>query len=65
MSSPEFKEILRRAKQAASEMTPEERERQRRSFAYGNNAIENPMTTKASVERAANRLAQKKRTKRA
>jgi hypothetical protein len=38
-------------------MTPEEREEQRRSFAYGNVAIENPQVTRAMIDEAAERLA--------
>lgn len=35
------------------EMTPEEKEAQRRSFAYGNTAIENPRITRKMVDDAA------------
>jgi hypothetical protein len=38
-------------------MTPEEREQQRRSFAYGNTKIENERITKATIEEAAKALA--------
>ena len=34
-------------------LTPEEKERQRRSFAYGNTAIENPRIVREMVDRAA------------
>ncbi len=37
-------------------MTPEEREEQRRSFAYGNVAIDNPTITRANIDTAAERL---------
>lgn len=39
------------------EMTPAEREEQRRSFAYGNAAISNPHVTREMVDRAAEELA--------
>jgi hypothetical protein len=37
-------------------MTPEEREEQRRSFAYGNAHLSNPNVTRAMVDRAAEEL---------
>lgn len=37
-------------------MTPAEREEQRRSFAFGNCAIENPLVTRELVDRVADRL---------
>lgn len=37
-------------------LTPEEKEQQRRSFAYGNTAIENPRITREMVDRAADSL---------
>lgn len=37
-------------------LTPEEKERQRRSFAYGNTTIENPRVTREMVDRAADEL---------
>lgn len=37
--------------------TPEHREEQRRSFAYGNTAFENELITRDMVERQADRLA--------
>ena len=39
-------------------MTSEEREQQRRSFAYGNTKIENDRITKATIDRAADALAE-------
>ena len=39
------------------QMTPAEREEQRRSFAYGNANIENPSVTREVVEKAAAELA--------
>ena len=38
------------------EPTPEHRERQRRSFAYGNTAFENPLITRDMVDQQAERL---------
>lgn len=38
------------------EMTYEQREAQRRSFAYGNVAIENPSVTRAHIDAAAERM---------
>jgi hypothetical protein len=37
----------------AVKVTPEEREEQRRSFAYGNTAVENDLITREMVERQA------------
>ena len=37
-------------------LTPEEKEQQRRSFAYGNTVIENPRITREMVDRAAEEL---------
>ena len=34
-------------------LTPEEKEQQRRSFAYGNTVIENPRITREMVDRVA------------
>jgi hypothetical protein len=39
-------------------MTSEEREQQRRSFAYGNTKIENERITKATIDKAARALAE-------
>lgn len=40
----------------AAAMSPDEREAQRRSFAYGNTHFENPLITREMVDRAAERL---------
>jgi hypothetical protein len=40
------------------QMTSDEREQQRRSFAYGNTKIENERITKATIDRAAKDLAE-------
>jgi len=37
-------------------MTPEQRERQRRAFAYGNAKLSDPGLTRADVERIADQL---------
>jgi hypothetical protein len=37
-------------------MTPEEKEEQRRSFAYGNTKIENPRITREMVDQAADEI---------
>ena len=50
-------ELIERARMI--EMTADERERQRRSFAYGNISIENGLVTRAMVEECAE--AQKRR----
>lgn len=39
------------------EPTPEQRELQRRSFAYGNTAFENSLITREMIDRQAERLA--------
>jgi hypothetical protein len=36
--------------------TPEEKEEQRRSFAYGNTKIENPLITREMIDRQADAL---------
>ena len=43
------------------EMTPEEREEQRRSFAYGSLNIHNPAITRELVDRVADRMASEQR----
>lgn len=48
----ELDRLLEKARNAPP-MTPEEREEQRRSFAYGNAAIENPGVTRELVDRVA------------
>ena len=51
----DLKVLLERAKHAP--MTREEREKQRRSFAYGNSKIENERITRATIDREAELLA--------
>ncbi len=43
------------------EMSDEEREEQRRSFAFGNANIENPRVTRELVDRVADRMAREQR----
>ncbi|MBX9813425.1 MAG: hypothetical protein K2X76_01845 [Sphingomonas sp.] len=51
--TPSIKEILARA--ATLEMSAEDREAQRRSFAYGNSKIENDRITRSMIDAAAAR----------
>lgn len=51
-----LEDLLRSARAAI--MTPNEREEQRRSFAYGNTKIENERITKATIARAAEELSE-------
>jgi hypothetical protein len=48
-------ELLEAAKKA--EPSPEHREQQRRSFVYGNTALENDLITREMVNREADKLA--------
>jgi len=47
----ELKKLIELARKV--EMTPQEHEQQRRSFAYGNTHFENERITKETVDRAA------------
>jgi len=47
--------LLEAAKKA--DMTPEQREKQRRSFAFGNTALENKLIARDMVDRQADKLA--------
>lgn len=47
--------LLEKAKKV--QMTPAEKEEQRRSFAYGNTKIENDLITRAMIDEAAERMA--------
>ena len=49
-----LQDLLEAAKKIS--LTTEEKEQQRRSFAYGNTAIENPRITREMIDRAANEL---------
>ncbi len=53
--SDELKNLLERTRNAR--MTREEREEQRRSFAYGNSKIENDRITRETIDREAELLA--------
>ena len=50
----DIQDLIKAAKNIV--MTPEEKEQQRRSFAYGNTVIENPRITREMVYRAADKL---------
>jgi hypothetical protein len=50
-----LKDMLEQARKTT--MTPEERELQRQSFAYGNTKFENERITRATVDRASKALA--------
>jgi hypothetical protein len=50
----EIQDLIKAAKNIV--MTPEQKEQQRRSFAYGNVAIENPRITREMVDRAAHEI---------
>ena len=52
--SPELEKLLDKARRV--QMTPEQAEEQRRSFAYGNTNIENPRITRKMVDEEAERL---------
>ncbi len=54
-----LKKLLEAAKTA--EPTPEHRERQRRSFVYGNTHFENELITREMVDREAEKLAKDKK----
>jgi hypothetical protein len=49
-----LKELIEAAKKV--EPTPEHREQQRRSFAYGNAAFENELITREMIDREAEKL---------
>ena len=53
--SPELEALLAAAKTAKP--TPEQMEQQRRSFVFGNTALENDLITRVMVDREAERLA--------
>lgn len=52
--SEHLKELLEQAK--AIQMTPEQQEEQRRSFAYGNSKIENDRITRETIDQEAESL---------
>ena len=49
-----LKQLIEQARKIVS--TPEEKEEQRRSFAYGNTKIENPLITREMIDRQADAL---------
>jgi len=49
-----LRDLLEAAKNVV--LTPEEKEQQRRSFAYGNVAIENPRITREMIDLAADEI---------
>jgi len=51
-----LRSMIEKAKQV--NMTPKQREEQRRSFAYGNTKIENDQITRESVDREADAMAE-------
>jgi hypothetical protein len=53
--SEELQKLMALARE--HEMTPEQREAQRRSFAYGNTHFENQDITRETIDRAAEELA--------
>lgn len=60
--SDELERLLEMARKV--KMTPEEENRQRRSFAYGNAKIENPNITWDDINKAADSLPHPKSTQR-
>ena len=57
--SDELKDLIEKSRHVR--MTPEEKERQRRSFAYGNAKIENDRITKELIDREAELLRRNER----
>ena len=57
--SDELKDLIEKSRHV--QMTPEEKERQRRSFAYGNAKIENDRITRELVDREAELLGRNER----
>lgn len=53
--TPQFEALIEAAKQ--QEQTPQQRESQRRSFAFGNTAYENQNITKEMVDQQAEKMA--------
>lgn len=58
MSRTALQDLIERARSV--EMTPDQKESQRRSFAFGNTRIENEQITRETVDRAAAELETKK-----
>ena len=59
MSESDFQQLVERAR--GIEMTPSEKEQQRRSFAFGNANIENASVTRAMIDSAAEELSRESR----
>lgn len=57
MTETELQQLLDAAKNL--EITPEQKEEQRRSFAFGNTNIENPRVTRETVDKEAEALKEK------
>ena len=53
--SRELEYLIERARNV--KMSPQEKEEQRRSFAYGNTSIENPRITREMIDQEAEKLA--------
>jgi hypothetical protein len=62
MAKTKLDQLLETAKKIR--MTPQDQERQRRSFAYGNTKIENIDITEDAIDRAADALAEGERASR-
>lgn len=59
MTDPNLAQLIEIAKQV--QMSEQEQEEQRRSFAYGNTKVENRDITPEAIERAASVIAQEER----
>ncbi len=59
MTSQSLDELIEAARHI--EMTDEQREEQRRSFAFGNANIENPRVTRQLIDQVADRMANEQR----
>jgi hypothetical protein len=57
VTATELQQLLDAAKKL--EITPEQKEEQRRSFAFGNTNIENPRVTRQTVDEEAEALKEK------
>ena len=54
MSREKLQDLIERARRV--EMSDEEKEKQRRSVAYGNTAFENPLITREMIDEQAEKL---------
>jgi hypothetical protein len=57
VGSTELQQLLEAAKNV--DVSPEQKEEQRRSFAFGNTNIENPLITRRTVDQEAEALKEK------